>query len=93
MKNGIRLIVLSITYGYHCLKVKNMKALPSLTPKSTPGFQVQRLRIFGLLSRQELADLAGVPLEHVDLFEQDLPLPLDSKRKMLKTLWARKIEK
>ena len=70
-----------------------MKAFPSLAPKTTPGFQVQRLRITGLLSRQELADQAGVPLEHVDLFEQDLPLPLDSKRKMLKTLWAIKIKK
>jgi DNA-binding transcriptional regulator YiaG len=79
--------------GIIALKVKSMKALPSLTPKSTPGFQVQRLRMFDLLSRQELADLAGVPLEHVDLFEQDLPLPLDSKRKMLKTLWAIKIKK
>jgi DNA-binding transcriptional regulator YiaG len=75
------------------LKVKSMKALPALATKSTPGFQVHRLRMLDLLSQQELADLAGVPLEHVDLFEQDLPLPLDSKRKILKTLWARKNEK
>jgi len=86
-------LYLLLQMGIIALKVKIMKALPSLTPKSTPGFQVQRLRMTSFLSREELADLANVPLEHVDLFEQDLPLPLDSKRKMLKTLWARKIKK
>jgi DNA-binding transcriptional regulator YiaG len=72
---------------------KRMATVPTLTPKSTPGFQVKRLRLASLLSRRELANLAGIPLEQVDLFEQDLPLPLDSKRKILKILWARKSKK
>lgn len=54
---------------------------------------VRRLRIYSRLSRQKLADLAGVPRAHVDLFERDLPLPLDSKRRILRELWARKIRK
>jgi DNA-binding transcriptional regulator YiaG len=70
-----------------------MATVPTLTPKSTPGFQVKRLRLSSLLSRRELANLAGIPLEQVGLFEQNLPLPLDSKRKILKILWARKSKK
>jgi DNA-binding XRE family transcriptional regulator len=51
------------------------------------------LRISSMLTRKELADLAGVPREQVALFEHDLPLPLDSKRRILKELWARKVKK
>jgi len=70
-----------------------MTATLTLTRKSTPGSTARRLRVGSHLSRQELADLAGVPREHVDLFEHDLPLPLDSKRRILRELWARKIKK
>jgi len=76
--------------AYH---YERMATVPTLTPKSTPGFQVKRLRLASLLSRQKLANLAGVPQEQVGLFEQNLPLPLDSKRKILKILWARKSKK
>ena len=60
---------------------------------ATPGENVRRWRIASLLTRQGLADRAGVPLEHVISFEQNLPLPLDSKRRILKQLWAGKIKK
>ncbi len=70
-----------------------MTATLTLTRKSTPGATVRRLRVSNHLSRRELADLAGVPQEQVSLFEQGLPLPLDSKRRILKELWSRKIKK
>jgi len=57
------------------------------------GLKAKRLRISSLLTQSELADLAGVPQEHVDLLERDLPLPLDSKRRILRELWAKKIRK
>jgi DNA-binding transcriptional regulator YiaG len=65
----------------------------TLTKKSTPGSIVHRLRVYLHLSEQELADIAGVPFEQVGLFEHNLPVPLDSKRRILKELWARKSKK
>ncbi len=70
-----------------------MKTVLTTTRKPTPGSRVRRLRVRCRLSQQELADLAGVPLEQVDLFEHDLPLPLDSRRRILKELWAKKVRK
>lgn len=60
---------------------------------SSVGFKARRLRISQQLTQQELADMAGVSHEEVGLFEQNLPLPLDSKRKILKELWAKKAGK
>jgi transcriptional regulator with XRE-family HTH domain len=70
-----------------------MKATPTLNRNSSLGLKVKRARISSLLTRQELAELAGVPLEHVDLLEQNLPVPLDSKRRILKEIWAIKARK
>jgi DNA-binding XRE family transcriptional regulator len=54
------------------------------------GFKVRKLRIFLRINKQELADAAGVSLNSLDLFEHNLPIPLDEKRRILKELWARK---
>jgi hypothetical protein len=54
------------------------------------GDKVRRQRIASLLTCQQLAELAGIPVEHVNLFERDLPVPLDSRRRIMKELWARK---
>ncbi len=54
------------------------------------GFKVRRLRLSQLLTTQELAILAGVSQEEVSLLENNLPLRLDAKRKLLKELWARR---
>jgi hypothetical protein len=54
------------------------------------GFKAQKLRISQMLTTQELAHLAGVSPEEVDLFEQNLPVRLDTRRKLLKELFARK---
>jgi transcriptional regulator with XRE-family HTH domain len=70
-----------------------MKATTPLIDASSVGVKVKRLRISFLLTRQELADLAGVPLEQVELLEQNLPVPLDSKRRIMKELWSIKAGK
>ncbi len=57
------------------------------------GQKARRLRIANLLTQQELAEVAGVPLEHVELLERNLPVPLDSKRRIHKELWAIKDRK
>jgi len=58
--------------------------------KDSNGDKFRRQRIASLLTRQQLAELAGIPVEHVNLFERDLPVPLDSRRRIMKELWARK---
>jgi transcriptional regulator with XRE-family HTH domain len=67
-----------------------MKSELSLAIKASPGVNAKRMRISKLLTQQELADMAGVSLEEVDLFEQNLPVPLDARRRILKELWAKK---
>jgi hypothetical protein len=70
-----------------------MKATLTLSDKSTLGPEARRLRIGCLLSQQNLADLAGIPREHVDLLEHSYPVPLDSKRRIFRELWAIKTKK
>jgi transcriptional regulator with XRE-family HTH domain len=70
-----------------------MKTTTPLIDASSIGVKVKRLRISFLLTRQELADLAGVPEEHVEWLEHNLPVPLDSKRRITRELWAIKARK
>jgi len=75
------------------VQVTAMKATSTLLRKNSTGFKVKQLRIANLLTQQELADLAGVSREQVDLFERNLPLPLDCRRRILRELWAKKFKK
>ncbi len=70
-----------------------MKATLTSSDKSTLGSEARRLRIGGLLTQQNLAELAGIPREHVDLLEHNYPVPLDSKRRIFRELWAIKTKK
>jgi len=70
-----------------------MTAVVTFTQKSSVGFKARRLRLSHLLTQRELADMAGVSPEEVNLFERNLPIPLDAKRRILKELWARKAKK
>ncbi|OGO21612.1 MAG: hypothetical protein A2144_04165 [Chloroflexi bacterium RBG_16_50_9] len=70
-------------------EVNTMKSGP-IYSGSLIGFKARKLRISLGLSRQELAEMAGVPRERVDAFEYNLPVPLDVKRRILRELWAEK---
>ncbi len=70
-----------------------MNAIQVKTREPSIGTKVKRLRLSRLLTQQELADGAGVSKTEVNLFESGLPLPLNSKRKILKELWAEKVKK
>jgi len=70
-----------------------MTAVQTSTRESSIGAKVRRLRLASLMTRRELAAAAGVSREEVDLFEHGLPVPLDSKRRIYKELWARKAKK
>jgi transcriptional regulator with XRE-family HTH domain len=70
-----------------------MSTAQTYTQEPSLGTKVKRLRLSSLLTQKELADLAGVSQEEVNLFERGLPIKLDSKRKILKELWAKKAKK
>ena len=72
------------------VEVKSMKSDLTLLQETSMGFKARKLRVTKLLTQQELADMAGVSLEEVDLFERSLPVQLDARRRILKELWARK---
>jgi len=67
-----------------------MTSVLTFARESSLGFKVKRLRITKLLTQQELASMAGVSVEKVDLFEHNLPLPLDIRRKILRELLAQR---
>ena len=67
--------------------------LPTSAQVSSVGSQVRKLRVSCNLTPQQLAEAAGVTTEEVNLLEQDQPVKLDSKRKVFKELWARKVKK
>lgn len=70
-----------------------MTAVLTFTRESLLGFKARKLRIAENISQQEVADRACVPVESVDLFEHNLPLPLDYRRRILQVLWAEKTKR
>jgi transcriptional regulator with XRE-family HTH domain len=67
-----------------------MTGVLTFTRESKLGFKARRLRIAEHITQRELAEMAGVTVEAVDLFEHNLPLPLDFKRRILRVLYSRK---
>ena len=67
-----------------------MTTVLSFGRESSIGPKARSLRISLHLTEQELADSVGVSKEDVYLFENNLPMPLDIKRKLLKKLYATK---
>ncbi len=65
-----------------------MTTLLSSLRESSIGLWARSLRISLQLTEQELADSVGVSKKDVYLFEHNLPVPLDIKRKLLKKLYA-----
>ena len=70
-----------------------MEADLALAQEDSIGFKSRRLRISKLLTQRELAEIADVSIEEVDLFEHNRPVPLDARRRILKELWALKARK
>ncbi len=68
-----------------------MSPVLSINPETSLGLQAKRLRLASLLTQHNLAVIAGVPIAEVDLFEHNLPVRVDTKRRLLRELWARKV--
>ncbi len=81
-------------YGlYGISKRRIMTAVLTLTRESMLGFKARKLRITENISQQQVADKSGVPIKSVDLFEHNLPVPLDYRRRILQVLYAEKIKR
>lgn len=74
-------------------EVKDMANVQISTREPSIATQARKLRLSRLITQEELAVAAGVSREEVNRLEQGLPLILNSKRKILKELWAKKVEK
>jgi transcriptional regulator with XRE-family HTH domain len=70
-----------------------MSPLLSIDQKPSLGLEAKRIRLTLPLTQHELAKIAGISLEEVDLFEHNLPVQVDVKLKILRELWARKVGK
>jgi transcriptional regulator with XRE-family HTH domain len=57
------------------------------------GSMARRVRISLHLTQRQIAAMTGVSKEAVYLFEHNLPVYLDARRKILKQLWAIKAAK
>ena len=65
-----------------------MSRVVHLKQESSTGAWARNVRMVLQLTQQELADMCGISPEEVDLFERNLPVKLDARRKLLKELWA-----
>lgn len=54
----------------------------------TLGYWARSLRTHLELSQKEIAKLARVPIKSVETLENNRPLPLEEKRKILKELYS-----
>jgi transcriptional regulator with XRE-family HTH domain len=57
------------------------------------GSMARRVRISLHLTQRDLAEMTGISKESVYLFEHNLPVYLDARRRILKQLWAIKASK
>ena len=74
-------------------KYGTMNDILAINQELSPGFKARKLRTSQMLTQRELANLAGVSRSDVSLLEHDLPLRLEARVKLFKTLWARKVNR
>ena len=65
-----------------------MKKAITFTQDTTIEHWARRVRMALQLTQQDLTNMCGVPQEEVDLFEHNLPIPLENKLKLLRVLWV-----
>ena len=70
------------------MKSENVTKSPSNYEPTTIGYWARNLRLYLGLSQKEIAKRAKVPQKSVDLLEDNLPIQLDEKRRILRELYA-----
>ena len=66
-----------------------MSNMASLGREQSVGSQARKMRVRLGLTQQELACAVGVSEKDIRLLERDVPVTLDCKRRVLKTLWGK----
>ena len=66
-----------------------MSNMVSAGCKRSVGSQTREMRVILGLTQQELACAVGVSEKDIKLLERDVPVTLDCKRRVLKTLWEK----
>ena len=70
-----------------------MATIQTFVPTESLGSKAKKLRLAGTMTRPALASMASVTVEEVSLFERGMPVRLDARSRIMKVLWAKKIEK
>jgi hypothetical protein len=70
-----------------------MNPVLTMEQETALGTKAKRLRLNLMLTQHHLAAMANVPVTEIALFEDNLPVSLDTKRKLLRELWAKKVGK
>lgn len=65
-----------------------MSNIISPSREKSIGSRVRKMRVRLSLTQRELAWTAGVSEKDIKLLERNVPVILDCKRKVLKTLWG-----
>ena len=79
--------------NYSCRKRLTVTTTQKVLPESSLGAKAKKLRAASFLTRLALAEMAGVTAEEVSLFERGQLVCLDTRRRIMKALWAKKTEK
>ncbi len=66
-----------------------MSNMVSLGREQSVGSRVRQMRVRLGLTQQDLAYAVGVSEKDIKLLERDVPVTLDCKRRVLKTLWGK----
>ncbi len=66
-----------------------MSNVVSPSREKSIGSRVRKMRMRLHLTQRELAWAAGVSEKDIELLERDVPVILDCKRRVLKTLWGK----
>lgn len=69
--------------------MKPMSNMVSLDRKPSVGSRVREMRVRLGFTQKELACAVGVSEKDIKLLERDVPVALDCKRRVLKTLWEK----
>ena len=81
-------LVVKDEYGNYVVKEKGEMVTLNRVETNTLGESARKVRLALGISQQELANMTGISRECVYLFEHNLPVYLDARRKILKELWA-----
>jgi len=65
----------------------------TLVQAESLGTRARKVRLSLRITQHELSDLSGVSRNAISLFENNMPVTLDARRRIIKELWAIKVNR